>query len=94
MYSDWLHDVLINRVSYNFFSELQKAKQRPVREDQAESLVEKLRLRAYKECSAYTQDGLSDVFHEAICIALEPPPKNSNESWISKCLPCGGGRNT
>ena len=56
--------------------------------------MEKLRLRAYKECSAYTQDGLSDVFHEAICIALEPPPKNSNESWISKCLPCGGGRNT
>ena len=41
----------------------------------AESLVKKLKLKGYKECSAFTQDGLKNVFDEALIIGLEPPEK-------------------
>ena len=53
--------------------DLQKKKMRPVRKERAEQLAEDLKLFGYKECSAFTQDGLKDVFDEAIMIALDPP---------------------
>ena len=40
-----------------------------------ESLVKKLKLQGYKECSAFTQDGLKNVFDEALIIGLDPPKK-------------------
>ena len=53
--------------------DLQKKKHRPVSKERAEQVVEDLKLVGYKECSAYTQDGLKDVFDEAIMLALDPP---------------------
>ena len=59
--------------------DLQKKKMRPVRKERAEQLAEDLKLFGYKECSAFTQDGLKDVFDEAIMIALDPPkPEKMN----------------
>ena len=59
--------------------DLQKKKMRPVRKERAEQLAEDLKLFGYKECSAFTQDGLKDVFDEAIMIALDPPkPEEKN----------------
>ena len=53
--------------------DLQKKKMRPVTQERAEQVAQDLKLIGYKECSAFTQDGLKDVFDEAIMIALDPP---------------------
>ena len=45
----------------------------PVTRERAEQVAQDLKLVGYKECSAFTQEGLKDVFDEAIMIALDPP---------------------
>ena len=57
------------------FTDLQKRKKKPISSGEAEALVLKLNLSTYKECSAFTQEGLKGVFDEAVAIALEPPPQ-------------------
>ena len=66
-------------------TDLQKVKKKPIPASEAESLVKKLKLKGYKECSAFTQDGLKDVFDEALIIALDPPTKYSQRS-ICGCV--------
>ena len=66
--------------------ELQKRKRKPVEKAEAEAVVKLLNLTTYKECSAFSQEGLKDVFDEAISIALEqasvPQPKSK---FVPKC---------
>ena len=57
--------------------DLQKKKMKPVRLDQAEKVAEDFKLDGFKECSAFTQEGLKDVFDEAIMIALDPPKQDA-----------------
>ena len=66
--------------------DLQKKKMRPVRKERAEQLAEDLKLFGYKECSAFTQDGLKDVFDEAIMIALDPPKPEENNNCCRYAL--------
>lgn len=47
-------------------------KQRLVTYEQTERLVKDFKVK-YVECSSLTQQGLKDVFDEAIVTALEPP---------------------
>ena len=55
--------------------DLQKKKMIPVTRERAEQVAQDLKL--VKECSAFTQEGLKDVFEEAIMIALDPPQANN-----------------
>ena len=64
--------------------DLQKKKLKPVRVEDAEKLVKKLKLDQYMECSSFNKQGLSDVFNEAICIALDPPKKKTT-TCFGKC---------
>ena len=51
--------------------ELQKrGEKKPIGEEEAEGLVKELRLKAYKECSAMTGQGLKGVFDEALMVGL------------------------
>ncbi|KAG2068384.1 small GTPase CDC42 [Suillus decipiens] len=52
---------------------LSKRKQRPVPTEHGERLARELGAVKYVECSALTQKGLKNVFHEAMVAALEPP---------------------
>ena len=63
--------------------ELQKRKLKPVSQDTALKLAEELKIVTYKECSAVTQEGLKEVFDEAIMIALDPPqPPSGNKCCV------------
>ena len=57
--------------------DLHKKKMRPVTQERAEQVPQYLKLIGYKECSAFTQEGLKDVFDEAIIIPLYPPQPNN-----------------
>lgn len=61
---------------------LAKNKQKPVTKASAEKLAELLRAVKYVECSALTQEGLKNVFDEAILAALEPPPMQSKKKCV------------
>lgn len=52
-------------------SKLQKHRTRPITYDQGERLAKELRAVKYVECSALTQQGLKNVFDEAIVAALD-----------------------
>ncbi|KAG2362086.1 GTP binding protein Cdc42 [Suillus spraguei] len=52
---------------------LSRRKQRPVPTEHGERLARELGAVKYVECSALTQKGLKNVFHEAMVAVLEPP---------------------
>ncbi|ODV96158.1 hypothetical protein PACTADRAFT_40355 [Pachysolen tannophilus NRRL Y-2460] len=52
---------------------LRKQSQHPISAQQGERMAKELRAVKYVECSALTQQGLKNVFDEAIVAALEPP---------------------
>ena len=54
---------------------LSKAQQKPVTVEEAEKLAHKLRVK-YVECSALKQEGVKNVFDQAILTALKKPSKN------------------
>ena len=64
---------------------LSKAKQRPVTVESAEKLAHELKAVKYVECSALTQEGVKNVFGEAIVTALDPP-ETVEKRKNRKCL--------
>jgi len=62
---------------------LSKQKQKPVSVEMGEKLAKELNVVKYVECSARTQQGLKNVFDEAIVAALEPPPSTKKSK---KCI--------
>ena len=66
-------------------SELEKLRsrnQKPIGQEQGEVMRKKIGAVQYKECSALTQEGLKEVFDEAIKIVLFP---QQVEKKKSKC---------
>jgi cell division control protein 42 len=61
---------------------LAKNKQQPISNQLAERVAKELKAVKYVECSALTQQGLKDVFDEAILAALEPPEQDKKK----KCM--------
>ncbi|KAK3505222.1 cell division control protein 42 [Neurospora crassa] len=64
---------------------LAQRKQSMIEFKQGEKLAQDLDAVKYVECSALTQEGLKNVFDEAIVAALEPPQKKTSKR-DKKCL--------
>ena len=58
-------------------AKLLQYKLKPITQAQGLKVATKIGAHAYVECSALTQEGLQDVFKEAIIIALNPAENNS-----------------
>ena len=52
---------------------LTKSGSKPVTQEMGERMAEELKMVKYLECSALTQEGLKDVFDDAIMAGMEPP---------------------
>ena len=59
---------------------LRSRNQTPITFTQGEAMKKKIGATAYKECSALTQDGLKEVFDEAIKIVLFPEQEKEKKS--------------
>jgi cell division control protein 42 len=55
-------------------TQLEQTHERPVSSEQGDELAEEIGACTYIECSARTQNGLDNVFNEAIRTALNPQP--------------------
>ena len=64
-------------------AELAKVNEEPVTKEMGETVARRINAAKYLECSALTQNGLTDVLDEAILIALNPPVIPD-----SKCCRC------
>eukprot|EP01120_Amphizonella_sp_Union-15-10_P007803 TRINITY_DN267_c1_g1_i1.p1 TRINITY_DN267_c1_g1~~TRINITY_DN267_c1_g1_i1.p1 ORF type:complete len:226 (-),score=52.30 TRINITY_DN267_c1_g1_i1:135-812(-) len=62
------------------------SKEKPVPKDDGEQLAREIHAAKYMECSALTQDGLADVFMEAVKIVLFP---NKSGSGTEHCVDSG-----
>lgn len=62
---------------------LRERRQSPVTPQQGDAMRRKISAVCYKECSALTQQGLKDIFDEAIKVVLFPETKKSQSK---KCI--------
>ena len=62
---------------------LRDRRQTPISTTQGEAMRKRVTAVVYKECSALTQQGLKDIFDEAIKVVLFPEPKKSTKT---KCI--------
>lgn len=62
---------------------LRERRQSPISPTQGEAMRKKISAVCYKECSALTQQGLKDIFDEAIKVVLFP---ETNKKKQSKCI--------
>jgi len=65
---------------------LAKQKQRPVTTEEGETLAQQLGAAKYVECSALTQEGLNNVFDEAINATLKWPVDQPKPQRRVKCV--------
>ena len=63
---------------------LHQYKLKPITKEQGSKVAKKIGANAYLECSALTQEGLQDVFKEAIIIALNPSENSITPSTKDK----------
>jgi len=63
---------------------LEKKTKKPVNAEQGKRLASELGAVAYVECSALTQEGMKNVFDEALMAALNKEDEEENK----KCCPC------
>lgn len=65
---------------------LQKRRQKPITPEEGQRLAKKVNADCYVECSALTQQGLKDVFDEAMLAVLEPKIKRRDPRKRRKCV--------
>ena len=61
---------------------LSKVKQRPISIEAAEKLASELKAVKYVECSALTQEGLKNVFEEAVLAAIKGSEPTKKGGWL------------
>ena len=66
----------IRRYIIHMFSAL--TKQKPMEQRHGLSMASEIGAVKYMECSARTQEGLKDVFDEAMLAALQPPEEKKH----------------
>jgi len=59
---------------------LKSRKQAPISQQQGEAMRKRISAVAYRECSALTQNGLKDIFDEAIKVVLFPEQQKKKKS--------------
>ena len=62
---------------------LRERRQSPVTAAQGDAMKKKISAVAFKECSALTQQGLKDIFDEAIKVVLFPEANKKKQSRCS-----------
>lgn len=62
------------RVVKSMVDELKKNNEEPVTKEQGEMMAQQIGAMKYIECSAKTQDNLSQVFEEAVRCVINPQP--------------------
>ncbi|KFM68168.1 Cdc42-like protein, partial [Stegodyphus mimosarum] len=65
--------------------ELAKNKQKPITYQQGEKLAKELKAVKYVECSAKIQEGLRNIFVDAILTALSFPRKKRRRKFLKGC---------
>lgn len=71
------------RSDQNIVADLKKKNQSPITISQGQQMCDKLNGKKYLECSAKTQQGLKEVFDEAIKVTLAA--RNNEGGKKSKC---------
>lgn len=66
----------------NEVEKLAKKKERPITADEGVKCAKKIKAVKYVECSALTQQGLKDVFDEAIITVLRKTQKKKKKGCV------------
>ena len=74
------------RSDVGFVNQLAKSNIHPVSQEQGEDLKKHIKAVKFVECSAKTNQGIKQVFDDAIRIALFATPKPKETSTSSRCL--------
>ena len=61
---------------------LAKKKLRPIASDEGAKVAKQLKAYKYVECSALTQQGLKDVFDEAILASINQPKQKKSKQCL------------